>query len=177
MSEPVFASALGAGFTRMPAIVREVHAPAPSIELSGRADIEGAAGLFAKTVALLFGFPRSQSDAEARVRIEQAGDAEIWTRTFGATFRSRVAATGEPGRLTERFGPVTFDLAITADETGFSLAVLGWRFLGLPVPARLAPTTMARGFARDDGAYGFDIEIRLPGGARLVRYSGWLRPI
>lgn len=173
----VFARALGPDFARLPAVVREVHAPEPAIELFGRADIEGASGALAKTVARLFGFPRTQTDVAARVRIEQAGDQEIWTRNFGATFGSRVAATGAPGRLTERFGPLTFDLAIAADEAGFSLAVLGWRIFGLSAPARLAPSSAARGFARDDGAYGFDIAITLPGGSRLVRYSGWLRPV
>lgn len=175
---PLFARALGEEFRRLPTCVRQVHASDPAVELRGIADVEGATGVFARLVARAFGFPRSATGVEARVRIERAGEGEIWTRAFGgARFRSLVKAGDQPGTLVERFGPFAFDIALTADESGFVMEVTGWRVFGLRAPKALAPVSTARGFARADGDYGFDVAIDMAVGGRLVRYSGWLTPI
>ncbi|MFC3691326.1 DUF4166 domain-containing protein [Chenggangzhangella methanolivorans] len=175
---PVFARALGDDFGRLPECVRTVHAPEPHVELRGAVDVEGASGALARIVARLFGFPGSAAGVEAQVRIERAGEGEIWTRAFGdARFVSRVRAGAGPGTLIERFGPFSFDIALAANERGFAMEVTGWRIFGVRAPRALAPRSNARGFARDDGAYGFDVAIDLPFGGRLVRYSGWLRPV
>lgn len=175
---PVFARALGEDFWRLPPRVRQVHAPEPAVELQGTADVEGASGALARLVARLFGFPGSATGVDARVRIERAEDGEIWIRAFGdARFVSHVSVGVEPWTLLERFGPFAFDIELSADESGFAMEVTGWRVFGLRAPKAFAPISTARGFARDDGRYGFDVAIDLPFGRRLVRYSGWLKPI
>ncbi len=175
--EPVFARALGEEFKRLPTCVRQVHAPVTAIELRGTADVEGATGAFARLVAKAFGFPRSATGLEAQVRIERAGNDEIWTRSFGdARFRSLVKAGDQPRTLIERFGPFAFDIELSADESRFEMKVTGWRVFGLRAPKAFAPISTARGFAREDGHYGFDVAIDMAVGGRLVRYSGCLRP-
>lgn len=173
----VFMRALGEAADRLPPAVRAAHDPDPRTRLAGAVDIDGAETAVARLAARLFGFPPAAAGAPAQVTIERAGTGEIWTRTFGGSaFRSRVEAGEEPGMLVERFGPLAFDLAITTDAEGFRLSVEGWRAFGLGLPLRLAPSTSARGFALPDGAYGFDVEIRLGRAGRLVRYRGRVTP-
>lgn len=173
----LFARVLGRDFARLPMAVRAAHDPAPAVVLSGVADVEGPAGPVAVLVAKLFGFPPAQAGAAARVLIERTSRGELWTRRFGdAVFRSRVEAGAAPGRMVERFGPFAFELAIHADETGFRLTLDGWRCLGAPLPARLAPRSAATAVALPDGAYGFDVAVDLPLAGRLARYRGRLTP-
>ncbi len=171
----LFGRALGPDLARIPEVVRAVHDPDPVVRLVGDAEATGAETAAGRLVARLFGFPKSLPMVAAEVKIRRTDDGEVWIRRFGRSrFSSRLGANGDPGVLVERFGPFAFDLAITADADGFTLAVEGWRVFGQPAPRRFAPTTEARGFALVDGAYGFDVTIALAPFGRLVRYRGRL---
>lgn len=172
----LFERILGPDVEHLPPLVRRIHT-AGRIRLRGRATISIARGWTGRLIARLFGFPAGPSDAPADVILERRGNREIWIRHFGRfAFRSVLSAGPLPHRLHERFGPFTLELGMTAHESGFDLAVLGWRIGSLRLPRRLAPQAPARAFVDGAGRYRFDVQIGLPWIGPLVRYQGWLEP-
>jgi hypothetical protein len=173
---PLFARALGEAFERMPPAVRSVHRPGHWLELEGEADIDGADGLLARSIALLFRFPPKGRQVPVRVTMEAHGGAETWTRDFGGRrFKSELREV-KAGGLSERFGPFTFDLEVPASEHGLTMAIAGWRLGPIRLPTMLAPRTEAREHVDEMGRFRFDVMIGLPFAGRIVRYRGWLRP-
>jgi hypothetical protein len=169
---PLFQRALH-GFAAMPEQVRAVHAPNPASELSGEVDVEGAANALGGAIARVMGFPRAAQALPAAVTIERDDEGEVWVRRFGDTaFSSRVSQSA--GGLVESFGPLNFDLDAHADAAGFEMSILRGRFLSIPLPRFLTPSTQARAFVDQEGRYRFDVEITLPFVGRLVHYRGWL---
>jgi len=170
-----FETALGDRFALMPEAVRASHRAGPVTHLRGEAEVLGATGL-ARLAAGPFGFPGATKEAPTEVVKRMTAQAsETWERRVGrARFRSRIAANG-PGRVTERFGPFTFDLAVEADATGMRLSIKGWRIGPLPMPAFLAPRSDATERVGPDGAFTFDVPIAAPLLGRLTHYKGWLR--
>ncbi|NOT40683.1 MAG: DUF4166 domain-containing protein, partial [Alphaproteobacteria bacterium] len=172
---PLFQRVLGR-FAQMPQAVREAHAPDPARELAGEVDIEGAENPFAQAVAWFAGFPSAGRNLRAAVTIEREGNGEVWVRRFGkATFASTLSETA-PGKLTERFGAIAFDLDAAADAQGFRLGIVRARLGELPLPRFLTPQTEAVAGIDENGRYRFDVTISLPVIGRLVRYRGWLTP-
>jgi hypothetical protein len=172
---PLFARVL-TSFAAMPAVVRDAHSPEPASELSGRVDIEGGASWGARVLARLFGFPGGARDVAAEVTIEREGDGEVWIRRFGdSEFASHLSANSR-GRLTERFGALSFELDAEADHRGFSLAIRRARFGDMPLPRVVTPRTQAGATVDERGRYRFDVAVEMPIVGRLVRYRGWLAP-
>ena len=174
---PLFERVL-AGFDDMPAAVRAAHAPDPACEIEGQVDIDGAESWAARMIARVFGFPPEGRAQPASVTIERDGDGETWIRRFGnEIFASHLSAGAAANRLTERFGPMAFDLDARADASGFELSIRGARLFGVPLPRALAPSTRAGASVDEHGRYRFDVLITLPVVGRLVRYKGWLAPV
>jgi hypothetical protein len=173
----LFARALGDGFARLPAAVRAGHLVDERLVLAGRASVTGAASRGARLVARLFGLPTTAADVPVAVEMRADRDGEIWTRSFGGrAFRSRLAPGRRRGRVRERFGPFTFDLALTARADGLDLEVVGGRFGPLPLPRPLVPVSRARERVDAQGRFCFDIPVTLPAVGLLVHYRGWLVP-
>jgi hypothetical protein len=161
------------GFDNMPAAVRAAHMVDPATDLAGEVDVEGAANWMGRLIARVFGFPRPGEDLPAEVVIERDGDGEVWIRRFGGReFRSYINAAN--GRLTERFGAITFDLDARADKRGFSLMIEEARIGSFTLPRFLTPNTSASADVDREGRYRFDVTIELPFFGRLVGYTGWL---
>lgn len=172
----LFAKTLGPDIMRLPAVVREVHTNAP-LHLAGQAVIDGAQNKIANIIARLFGFPPAAPDETADILLKRQGDKEIWIRRFGRQdFRSTLTPSAVPRRVYERFGPFSFELEMTPDESGYALEIVSWRMGPVQLPMRLAPRTPARAFVDAQGRYSFDVTIALPLIGRLVRYRGWLLP-
>lgn len=172
----LFEKVIGPDIALLPSLVRTIHTHA-DIHLTGRAAIEGAGNWIAKIIAKLFGFPSSMADVAAEVSLKRRGEKEIWIRRFGrSTFRSTLRPGPAPRRLYEQFGPFSFELEMTPDESGFALDVVSWRIVSLRMPLLLAPRTPARAFVDEKGRYSFDVTIALPLVGQLVRYRGWLVP-
>jgi hypothetical protein len=174
---PLFADALGSAFAALPAPLRAMHGAGWHRSAAGEAEVEGAAGLLARIVARLVGFPPS-GRLPVRVTMSTDGDGECWVRDFGGRrFRSRLRWRGEAGRLEERFGPFAFTLEVPAGEWGLGMRVERWRCLGVRLPRWLAPFGDATESVDAAGRFRFDVSIRLPLGlGRVVRYRGWLLP-
>lgn len=170
-----FEAALGSGFDHLPTAVRASHRGGPVTRLAGQATVEGAATLAGRLAARLFGFPPGVAAVPVRVVKRLAADGtETWERSFaGRRFRSQLAPLG-PGRVSERFGPFTFTLALAATADGLTMAVLGWRLGLLPLPGILAPASSASETVDAEGRFRFDVPIAVPLLGRVVRYRGWL---
>ena len=130
--------------------------------------------LFARAI----GFPAAGSDIPVSVVMHADRDGETWTRTFGTTtFRSRLGPlAGCRACVTERFGLVTFILALTATPAGLDMAIVSGRIGPLPLPRFLLPHSHAIERVDAAGRFRFDVPIVLPGLGRLTHYRGWLVP-
>jgi hypothetical protein len=169
-----FEQALGADFSRLPPSVQASHRAGPVSQFDGTAKVAGAKGL-ARIAAALFGFPREQEAAPVKVRKVMTGPGrETWERQVGGSkFRSRIAYAG-PGRVTESFGPFAFNLKLSADERALVMAIEGWRMGPIPLPAFLAPRSVATESQDETGLFNFDVPIAVPLLGRLTHYRGLL---
>lgn len=169
---PLIRLVLGAGFELLPPEVQATHDHAGPRRWSGRAEVTRGAGLFAGLIARMFRFPGAAADVPVTVLKTPVEGGEVWERRFGGqVFRSHLR--GGTGGLTERFGPLTFAIALEVrDGALYWPVVRGW-CLGLPLPRWLLPVSVAREYA-EDGRFRFDVALHAPFGGLIVRYKGWL---
>ncbi len=160
------------GFERLPEEVQATHDHAGPRRWSGRAEVTRGAGWMARAVAWVFRFPRAAVDVPVTVLKTPVEGGEVWERRFGGqVFRSHLR--GGAGGLTERFGPLTFAIALEVSERALHWPVArGW-CLGLPLPRWLLPVSVAREYA-EDGRFRFDVALHAPFVGLIVRYRGWL---
>lgn len=151
---------------------------------AGRAAIDGPSGGIAWIVARVVGFPAAGTDVPVTVEVQrskppgsgQSGLAETWTRTFGGrSFVSTLTAKGV-GDATERFGPITFKLGLSAQGGQLHFPVTGWRLGPVPLPRALAPRSEAREWQDEQGRFNFDVRLNHALLGRLAHYRGWLIP-
>jgi len=115
-------------------------------------------------------------DVPVTVRFAVQLRAEIWTRVFGKdTFLShQFLGRGRSERLlSERFGPLTFGVALVADGPHLRLFLRRWSAFGIPLPMWLCPRSVAHE-TDENGRFHFHIEISHPLTGLIVRYRGWL---
>ena len=174
---PLFARVLGERFASLPRSIRQVHSPQDRITFCGTASVDGPARVLPKLVRRLSGFPRPGKNIALRVEIEAKGGTERWTRDFaGQKLASTLSTAQAPGRIRERFGPITCEFCLTPHADGLSMEIVGWSMRPLPLPGFLAPMTRAREWVDDEGRFRFDVEIGLPLIGPIVSYNGWLLP-
>lgn len=170
-----FELALGADFEQLPAAVKASHRCGPVARFHGKARVTGTSGL-AAIAARLFGFPRNNDAADVTVvKRTVAPGCEVWERTIGGShFRSEITYTS-PGHVTERFGPFTFTLQLTATPAHHQMQITGWRIGPLPLPRFLAPRSLATEAVSPNGHFTFDVPIAAPLLGRLTHYKGELQ--
>lgn len=167
---------LGSSWAQLPLAIRALHGFERRSSASGRASVERGRGLLLRLAASLVGFPAAVADTPVSVRFERVDGVETWSRRFGSrSFSSRQFAGAGPwtGLLCERFGPLTFGMALIPDESSLRLVLRRWSFFGMPLPMQLCPYADAFE-TTEDGRFRFHVEIghRLTG--LIVRYRGWL---
>ncbi len=169
-----FEMALDEDFIKLPASVRASHREGPVARFSGTARVTGASTL-GWLAARLFGFPREAAAAPVKMKKTLlAPGHEVWDRSIGGSrFRSEIRYAS-PGRVTEKFGPFTFTLALAVKDGRHVMAITGWRMGWLPLPAILAPRSVALEAAAEDGSFLFDVPISVPLLGRLTHYKGSL---
>lgn len=174
----VYARVLGEAWERLPEPIRRMHTIGSGQRAQGRASVERGTGVIARLVAAIFRFPPAADDVPVSVTFTPIDGGELWQRDFaGNRFSSRQhAGNGRDAHLiVERFGPFAFCLALVMDGDKLRLIPRAWRFLGLPLPARLVPYGEAYETVVD-GKFHFHVDICLPLAGRIVRYRGYLLP-
>lgn len=167
---------LGDAWKSLPAEIRAMHEGAAMAE--GSASVERGGGILSRLAARMAGFPPAAADVPVKVRFVIDWQGETWTRTFGTHgFSSRQFAGRSRSErlLCERFGPLTFAMALVAGEDRLSLVLRRWSFLGLPLPMWLCPRSNAYETV-EDGRFRFHVGISHPVVGLIVRYRGWLEP-
>jgi hypothetical protein len=95
---------------------------------------------------------RLSEDVAVCVKIEARGGGERWTRDFaGQKFASTLDASDVPGRIRERFGPITCELGLAAGEHGLSMDVVAWSVGSMPLPSFPGTYGPRKGMGRPTG--------------------------
>ena len=118
--------------------------------------------------------PRDRSDSW---QFKVKDGVEKWTRNFdGKTFYSlQYPATARDRRLViERFGPLSFVIALRLEDNRLHLDMRGWKCLGIRLPMALCVRSDAFEFVDDQGRFNFNVEISHPFTGPIVHYQGWL---
>ena len=162
----------------LPGTIRALHALDRPMTAKGRAEIERGSGLLARLAAAIIGFPAAGSDIPVEVRFDPQHGRETWRRTFaGKSFSSiQEEGTGRSAHLlVERFGPLSFAMAVLVEGGKLRLVLRRWSIFGIPMPLWLAPNSSA--FETEvAGRFRFHVEIGHPLTGLIVRYRGWLEP-
>ena len=173
---PLYPGLLGAAWQDLPVEIRAMHAVDNAASAEGCASVQRGTGLIARLVAAVIGFPGATADTAVSVQFNAVGEAETWTRTFGnKSFSSRqFAGRGRSERLLcERFGPLTFAMALVPEEGRLRLVLRRWSAFGVPLPMWLCPRSNSHESA-EDGRFNFHVEISHPLTGLIVCYRGWL---
>jgi Domain of unknown function (DUF4166) len=174
--KPLYASLMGDAWQSLPDEIRAMHGHAAVAQ--GRASVERGQNIRGRLIAWLVGFPKAGADVPVQVRFAANKDGETWTRTFGTHSFSSSQFEGK-GRsqwlLCERFGPLTFAMALVSGDGRLSLVLRRWSILGLPLPMSLCPRSTSFETV-EDGRFRFHVEISHPLAGMIVRYRGWLEP-
>ncbi|GHC64398.1 SDR family oxidoreductase [Neogemmobacter tilapiae] len=172
----LFPAVLGTDFRRLPPALQDLHHVIDRRHWQGRARISRGKGLLARLVARLMGFPAAQEDGPVAVQMDRRTQTETWTRDFGGhRFRSHLRCESNCS-LTERFGPLRFQIGLrVVGETLEYPVVRGW-CLGLPLPRWFLPVSITREALDPLGRPTFDVALSHPVTGLIIRYQGWLTP-
>jgi hypothetical protein len=122
-------------------------------------------------------FPAAGRHVPVQVRFDVKGKTETWTRNFnGQSFQSHLrAGRGRSERLlTERFGIISFAMALVLKGDRLSLVLRRWSILGIPLPMWLCVRSESCEFVDDEGRFNFDVRLSHPLAGLIVHYKGWL---
>ena len=184
---PVFSRVLGRDFSRLSQGLQDLHSLADVRIWSGRADIIRGKSLLSKLAGAVVGFPPGGNNVPVTVTMQRTERGETWIREFGTRrFCSHLAHGGPEGgpeggpdgsgHMSERFGVLTFSLALSVTNGRLNFPVSGGSCLGIPLPRVLLPTSDTFEFIDEQGRACFDVSISLPLAGHVVTYRGWLTP-
>jgi hypothetical protein len=143
----------------------------------GFARVEAGTNLFVRLLAALYGFPRTGEQVPVRVSLYQREDGEFWQRDFAGRKFSTLQSEGRgyaDKLLVEKFGPVSFWMALVLKEGKLHLVTRHWSVFGIPLPLALSPSASVYEYAEDDN-FCFHVEVRHWLLGLLVRYEGKLQ--
>ncbi len=175
---PLYRHLLGDAYEALPEPIRTLHNLSDALSFAGRASVERGSGFLARLIAAAIGFPPPASDVAVKVNLHLENGREVWRRNFAdcGFLSTQEAGRGRFERLmVERFGPFAFGIALLVESDRLRLVVRRWNFLGVPLPARLAPIGNAYESV-ENGRFRFFVEIKHFVTGLVVRYHGWLEP-
>src|SRR5262249_48187440 len=145
---------------------------------TGHAEVRRGRGILARLVAAMIGFPKAGVQVPLTVTLSPEQTGERWVRDFNGQVFSSIQSCGT-GRddhlLVERFGVMTFALALVVKDDRLTLIPRRWSFLGIPMPGRLLPGGTSFE-SEQDGDFRFDVEVSSPLTGLIVGYRGSLQP-
>jgi len=173
---PLYARILGDAWRELPGKIRDMHDVRDRAAAEGRARVERGRGILARLACAVIGFPQSNPDTAVGVQFDASNGVETWTRSFGSDrFSSRqFAGRGRSERLLcERFGALTFAMALVVADDRLALVLRRWSLFGLPLPMWLCPRSESYESA-EQGRFNFHVSISHPLTGLIIRYDGWL---
>jgi hypothetical protein len=176
VGEPLYKRILGSAWHRLQEPIRDLHTVETRKTFRGRARVDRGTGSIARLIGAFYRFPDAGSEIQVDVLLERRGEGELWQRNFaGRVFRSwqRHGRGRSQYLVDERFGPVSVGLALVEEDGKLEYFVRRWTFLGIPMPAFMAPGGRTFEFV-DGGRFHFHVEIAHPWFGLIVRYQGWL---
>jgi len=173
--KPLYQRLLGNTWESLPEPLIKMHS---CKKAEGLAQVEVGKSLLSRLARKLFGFPEAGQDIPIQVSFQAKDGGELWQRTFAgrsfSSFQSEGRGLSEK-LLNEKFGMVTFGMALVIGPEKLSLIVRRWDIFGVPLPMLLAP--VGNSFEDVvDGCFCFHVEIKHPLTGLIVRYQGWLVP-
>lgn len=171
---PLFTQILGTA--SLPKALHSFHSAFGHHTYKGRARVDGPQGILAAIAGRIAGFPRTTAALAVKVTVDARPDREVWRRQFGTkTFRSTLTQDPKTGQAVERFGPMSFRIALTFKDNEIAYPVTSGHLFGLiPIPKVLLPVSDTREYQDDQGRFCFDVMVSLRTGARIARYRGHL---
>lgn len=177
VATPLFKKVLGTAWEDLPAPISNLHDIHETAAAEGIASVTRGKNPLAQLMCAIMRFPRAGKDIPLRVRFEISGAAETWIRDFnGQKFQSRLSmGRGRSERLfTERFGILSFGLALAVKGDRLYLVLRRWSILGIPMPMFLCVRSASYEYADEQGRFNFDVRISHPFIGLIVHYRGWL---
>jgi hypothetical protein len=170
---PLYARALGAGWSGLPGAVREMHDVQRDSGAAGEGAVVRGRSLLARAIGATMRFPPA-GRFPLHVPFAERGGKESWTRDFGGhVFSSELSQTGNG--VAERFGPLRFEFDLPSGPHGLDMRLRRWSAFRIPMPRFLAPRIRAREW-EEEGRFRFHVSVALPLVGDVVAYSGWLVP-
>lgn len=175
VNDTPFRRLLGPRLDALPVPLRIAHDGECVVTLRGTAQVWRSPNPAAQLLCELMRLPRAGRDVPVTVSFDRRAAPERQHRRFGRRcYASRLRA--ENGRLVERMGLATNVFRLDVSNGALCIDLVGFRVLGLPVPAWLRPRCQAVERAVD-GLFSFDIPVSLPGFGPVIRYSGLVAPV
>lgn len=170
VTKPLFRRLIGPAIDTLPPSLRAAHDGTDDQRWSGTAEVVGSRNPLARLLCRMMRLPAPGSDVPVTVTFERRGDGERWVRDFAGR---RYASTlfERRGLMVERMGPATNIFRVSAAGGTLRLDLVGFRFLGLPLPSALRPHCHACE-REQDGCYVFDVPVTLWSLGRIIRYTG-----
>jgi hypothetical protein len=159
----------------LPRALQDLHLVVDLRRWSGKAVVDRGTSVLSRLAGRLMRFPPAGQDVAVTVTMERKDTAEQWTRVFGSqTFRSRLSPLRHGQGLVERFGALSFQIALRVEDGRLRYPVArGW-CLGVPIPRPLLPVSKTVEAVDDQGRATFDVELSHPITGLIVRYRGYL---
>jgi hypothetical protein len=149
------------------------------LKAEGMARVVTGKHLFTRLLAALYGFPHTGEHVPVKVTFQRRDDGEVWQRDFAgrkfSTFQSEGRGYADK-LLVEKFGPVTFSMALVLKQGELHSVTRRWSVLGIPLPLAFAPNAAVYEYADGDD-FCFHIEVKHWFMGLLVRYEGKLQVI
>ena len=176
LSVPLYRSVLGTAWEDLPPEIRSMHDVETVTVAEGVAATRPGKNPLGNIARLMLGMPGSGEDVPVTVRFTVKDGVETWTRNFGGkSFSSRqYAGRGRSEHLlAERFGILTFYMALVPEDNMLRLVLRRWSVLGIPMPMFLCARSDSYE-AVEDGKFVFNVKISHPLAGFIVHYRGWL---
>ncbi|HET6593996.1 MAG TPA: DUF4166 domain-containing protein [Anaerolineales bacterium] len=180
VSIPLYKRILGEAWDELPAPIATLHnVISKEHKAEGIARVETGKHLFARLLAAVYGFPHAGENVPVKVSFLRKGEGELWQRDFAgrkfSTFQSEGHGHADK-LLVEKFGLVTFWMALVLKGEELHTVTRRWSIFGIPLPLTLAPNSTVYEYADGDD-FCFHVEVKHWLMGLLVRYEGKLRVV
>ncbi len=176
---PIYHRVLQHRFDSLAAPIRELHDLHGKSVFRGRGRVERGDNPLARLAATIMRFPRPATDVPVEVELREDKRVETWVRRFGGKEFQSVQEFGRgryDGLIVERFGPMSFGLALVEEDGNLYYLVRRWDIFGVAMPRWALPEVVAfEHTARE--RFNFSVRVSLPLIGLVIAYRGWLKKV